>query len=132
MGTVAVTALYAGILALMLLALSIRVVIVARVGANEPYGDGNKSELTPVVRAQGNFIEYVPMAVLLMGFLELMGTSGTLIHSFGIALVVGRALHAIGLKANHGPTFGRLAGAALTWVVIALAACMVIFKSLSV
>jgi len=63
MASVAITAFYAGILAIILVALSIRVVIVARAKAHVPYGDGGKEELTPVVRAQANFVEYVPLAV---------------------------------------------------------------------
>jgi len=128
MASLTITMLYAGVLGLVLLGLTVRVVVKARVGANVPYGDGGKSELTPVVRAQANFIEYVPMAVLLMALIEYHGTSSTLMHGLGIALVVGRLLHAIGLRANTGPTFGRLAGSALTWLVIAIAAVVAIMR----
>lgn len=131
MGTVSVTALYAGILGLLLVALSLRVVIVARVGAQIPYGDGGENELTPVIRSHGNFIEYVPMALLLIGFVEFTGTSNTLIHGLGIALVIARVLHAAGLKANQGPTFGRVAGAAITWLVIAIAAVLSLLQYFS-
>ena len=61
MGNVAITAFYAGILAIILVVLSIRVVIVARAKAHVPFGDGGKDELKPIIRGQGNFIEYVPL-----------------------------------------------------------------------
>ncbi|MGB0751287.1 MAG: MAPEG family protein, partial [Gammaproteobacteria bacterium] len=66
-GKVLITALYAGILGVIMVLLSLRVIVVARARAHIPYGDGGKDELTPVVRAQGNFAEYVPLALLLIG-----------------------------------------------------------------
>ena len=56
-----------------------------------PNGDGGKDELTPVVRAQGNFAEYVPV-LLLIGYLEL----GPSQPSFTV-----RILHPLGLRPKY-------------------------------
>ncbi len=121
MASVAITAFYAGILAIILVALSIRVVIVARAKAHVPYGDGGREELTPVVRAQANFVEYVPLAVVLIGFLEFGGASEDLVHGLGIALVVARVVHPFGLRVGVGPSVPRVIGALTTWVVLLVA-----------
>lgn len=128
---VAITALYAGILALILIALSLRVIVVARARANVVYGDGGQAALTPVVRAQGNFTEYVPFALLLMGFLEATGSSANLIHGLGIALVIARILHPLGLRATSGPTFARVVGTVTTLGVLGVAAVFAIMRFLS-
>lgn len=121
MASVAITAFYAGILAIILVALSIRVVIVARAKAHVPFGDGGQEELTPVVRAQANFAEYVPLAVLCIGFTEFGGASENLVHGLGIALVVARVVHPFGLRASVGPSIPRFIGTIVTWGVLLVA-----------
>jgi uncharacterized membrane protein YecN with MAPEG domain len=132
MGTVIITAFYAGILAIILVVLSVRVVVarVRRASSNEPRA-GGEDELLPVIRGQGNFIEYVPLAVVLMGFLEFTGSSTNLIHGLGIALVVARVLHPFGLRLEPGPTVLRAGGAVVTWIVLLIAAITAIQGFLS-
>jgi uncharacterized protein len=62
-----VTPLYAGILTLWFVLLSVRVMNLRR---GMPFGDNGDVGITRVVRAQANVAEYVPLALLLMGFLE--------------------------------------------------------------
>jgi uncharacterized membrane protein YecN with MAPEG domain len=54
-----VTPLYAGLLTLWFLVLSIRV---ARIRERIPFGDNGDVDFVRVVRAQANFAEYVPLA----------------------------------------------------------------------
>src|SRR5213080_4444375 len=63
-----VTPLYAGLLTLWFTLLSVRVMNLRRRGI--AFGDGGDIGVTPIIRAQANFAEYVPLALLLMGFLE--------------------------------------------------------------
>ena len=121
-GKVLITALYAGILGVIMVLLSLRVIVVARARAHIPYGDGGKDELTPVVRAQGNFAEYVPLALLLIGYLEFIVSSATLIHGLGASLVVARILHPLGLRPNQGPSVLRVIGTVATLLVLLTAA----------
>ncbi len=131
MGSVAITAFYAGILAIILIALSLRIVIVARAKAKVAFGDGGKDELTPVIRGQGNFIEYVPLALILIGYNEFNGASANLTHGLGIALVLARLAHPFGLQTGRGPTVPRVAGTVVTWLVLLVAAVVAIVDFLS-
>ena len=107
---------YAALNALIMLVLSMRVVG-ARVRTATLIGDGGKPEMAAPLRAHANNAEYVPMALLLMWALASpLGRSIWLIHGMGIALTLGRVLHAIGLSRSTGPSSLRLAGMALTWI----------------
>ena len=115
-----VTALYAGILGLMLVLLSIRVVMVVRLQGNVGYGDSGQERFTRIIRTQGNFIEYVPIALVLMGIVEsTVADCGTWVHVLGIALVVGRVAHALGLRGESETLVLRASGAVLTLLAIA-------------
>ncbi len=126
MTAIPITGLYAGILGLMLLWLSIRIVASVRAKAEIGFGDGGDPQHTVVVRGQGNFVEYVPMAVILMAIDEMAGTSAPWIHGMGITLVIGRLLHPFGLTTNPGVNPLRFAGTMSTWVVIAIASVIAI------
>jgi uncharacterized membrane protein YecN with MAPEG domain len=69
------------------------------------------------VRAYGNFVEYVPLALLFILTLELMGASTWLLWVLGGALTIGRIAHAWGLIKTYGPSPGRAIGFFLTWFV---------------
>ncbi len=121
MSAVAATPLYAGILGLMLLVLSY-LVSRQRLRHKVSTGDGGIPALTGAIRAQANFVEYVPLALLLILLTELSGQGQWQVHALGVALVVGRALHAYGLSTRPGgKSFGRMAGILLTWIVILIA-----------
>lgn len=124
-----ITALYAGILGLLLVALSLRVVM-GRLGGQVSLGDAGQDDLLVRVRAQGNFIEYVPLALLLIGLVELGGASPGLVHGLGIALVVARVLHPFGLGSEFGLRPARIAGATTTFIVIAVASALAILDFL--
>ncbi|MDT8450119.1 MAG: MAPEG family protein [Wenzhouxiangellaceae bacterium] len=114
--------IYAALLALVLLALSLRVVRLRRqhqVGI----GTGGVPELGRAVRAHANFCEYVPLALVLLVMIELAGgVPDWVLHGLGAGLVVGRLLHGVGLSGSAGPSRGRIAGTALTWAVLLVAA----------
>ncbi len=121
-----VTGLYAGILGLWLLFLSGRVIQSVRVKGGVSVGDGGKEEHTHVVRGQGNFIEYVPMAVLLLGILELQGTSTTWLHALGAALVLFRVMHPFGMSPTNPVNSARFIGTVGTFTVLLASSVLVI------
>jgi len=90
-----VTPLYAGLLALWFLVLSWRVI--QRRGKGIYLGDGGDQALLRVIRGHANFAEYVPLALLMMGFLEVARFSIYVLHALGIVLLVGRLLHGYAL-----------------------------------
>ena len=118
-----ITALFAGILAIFALVLSARAgSFRGKTGISVLYGEPQNMELAERVRAHQNFLEYVPMVVILMGIIELNGGSGTFLHVIGILLVISRIAHAIGLKHDNMAHVGRLIGAGGTALITLVAA----------
>ena len=119
---VPITALYAGVLALLLVVLALRVVRLRwkfRVGL----GDGGEKAMLRAIRIHGNATEHVPIALLLLLVAELNQTGPTLLHACGAVLVVARVLHALGLGKSAGASWQRAAGTIGTvGVIVVLAA----------
>jgi uncharacterized membrane protein YecN with MAPEG domain len=108
-----VTPLYAGLAAIILLVLTVRVILLRRrlaVGI----GSGGHDALELAIRCHGNFTEYVPVVLILLASAELSGAGAGTLHAIGILLIVGRMLHAWGLAQSRGTSFGRAAGIVLT------------------
>ena len=80
-------------------------------------GDGGDKLLARKIRVHGNFIEHVPLALLVLALLELCGLAPAWVSGFGSALLLGRVLHAFGLSRSGGYSFGRFTGTVLTWLV---------------
>ncbi len=118
-----ITLLYASLLAIFALFLSFKAgTFRGKVGVSVLYGEPANMELVQRVRAHQNFLEYVPMILILMGAIELSGGSGTFLHGVGIVLIVARVAHAIGLKHDNMAHPGRLVGAGGTALVTLVAA----------
>ena len=109
--------LYAGLLGLLLIALSAQVVL-ARRRYRVRLGTGTEEGMHQAIRVQANFAEYVPFAVLLLVLAEITGLPVAAVHGAGILLVASRLLHAVGLAGSPGRSFGRFYGTAGTWLVI--------------
>ncbi len=119
------TPLYAAIAALILVALSVRTLLLRR-RYKVAIGSGENPVLERAIRAHGNFAEYVPIALLLLFFLELAGSSDLIVHGLGLLLILGRSLHAYGVsQVNENYAF-RVAGMAMTFTVIASIALLLI------
>jgi len=127
-GRMVVTPLYAALLALWLLALSARVIRERR-AARVSLGDGGNRKLQRAIRGHANFVEYVPLALLMLAILELARFSIYLIHAFGITLLCGRLLHGYALAFTMESRFGRSAGTALTFAVILVEAILCLYQS---
>lgn len=117
-----VTPLYAALLALVFIALSTRTIMLRRryrVGI----GDGNNKQLQRAARVHANFAEYVPLALLLIYFVETGGAAVLRIHILCLALLCGRLLHAWGVSQPRENYRYRTAGMILTFSVI-ISACL--------
>ena len=124
---IAITALYAGILALIIFALGINVTI-HRVKFGVPLGDGGNPQMLRMIRLHGNACEYVPLAVFMMLIYEINGGWHMALHIAGIALVVGRIAQTWGMWATEAPNLGRQFGQSLTWLSIAALAVLNLAK----
>ena len=118
-----VTPLYAGLLVLLFIILSIRVIRRRRSGGIA-LGDGGNTGMLRVIRGHANFAEYVPLALVLMVILEHSRFSIYTLHALGIMLVVARLLHAYALSFTDKFMFGRVAGATLTFLVLLIEAVL--------
>jgi uncharacterized membrane protein YecN with MAPEG domain len=124
-----ITALYAGILAPILILLSGRVIRQRR-EAKVAVGDGGSQMLLRRMRVQANFVEYVPFALLLMAFAESLQTWAWYMHLLGVVLLAGRASHAYGVSQLRENFTFRVFGMAATFSVIGAAAAACIFGAL--
>lgn len=84
-------------------------------------GIGADVDLLRRIRAQGDFTEYVPLGLILLGLAEARQAGPGRVRAIAVLLVVGRALHAAGILSGRMPlraagmlgTYGApLAGAA--------------------
>ncbi|MGI9225598.1 MAG: MAPEG family protein [Woeseiaceae bacterium] len=117
------TLLYAAIFAVFALALSFRAGSMrGKAGVSVLYGEPANMELAEKVRVHQNFLEYVPMILILMAAIELSGGSATWLHGFGIVLIISRIAHAVGLKHDNMAHPGRVIGAGGTALVALVAA----------
>jgi uncharacterized protein len=120
-----ITALYAAILAVLLLILSARVIGVrraAKVEIGTATREGEDRQLLRRVRVHANFVEYTPYALILIGLLESLKAPGLLLHGLGASLVIGRCIHAYGLSQSPHNMPLRVAGMVMTLTTIAVAA----------
>ena len=117
----AITALYAALVALILLALAARVSSF-RMRLKIHLGDGGEPGLQRAIRAHANAVEWALPVLALMLIAELNRASPFLLHLCGIVLVIARILHGTGLSRASGSSFGRFTGIALTWAVLAVLA----------
>src|ERR1700676_2525481 len=75
-------------------------------------GDGGNRDLLLAMRRHANFVEVVPIALILLVLLEMNGVSKIAIHSLGAALLLCRICHAFGIKAETIKSAGRAIGSA--------------------
>jgi uncharacterized protein len=102
--TLPVTSVLAGLFALFMVALSLQVSL-RRVKLGRPAaGDAKDETLRRRVRAHGNFIEYVPTGLIVVGLMEAGGAANLLVAGLAAALFVSRVLHAIGMLYTATPT----------------------------
>ena len=125
-----ITPIYAALLGLIYVGLSINV-IRTRSEQSVSLGDGGDQLLTRRIRGHGNFAEYVPIALILLAFLEAGGANAILVHALNATLVLGRLLHAFALSSLVLRPFCRTSGMALTFAVIIIAALGALWQSLT-
>lgn len=124
-----VTALYAAPLVALYLLLTVRV-IRARGARRVDMGDGGDVLLRRYVRAHGNFAEFAPLGLVLLGLLELGGWASWLLHALGLMLLGGRIAHAWSFSVAEPRLAPRRLGMGLTLTMLALAALLCLAQAL--
>ncbi|HEX6865740.1 MAG TPA: MAPEG family protein [Caulobacteraceae bacterium] len=77
-------------------------------------GDGGDETLGRRIRAQGNYIEYVPIALIAFGLAEAGGSTAPTLCWIAAAFIAGRVLHVWGMWAGILPP--RAIGMLITWL----------------
>jgi len=92
-----ITALYAALLGIFFTVLTLRVLALRGVTPLKwlAFNNFGAQALERAVRAHGNFIEYVPMVLLMMYFAEAAELSPLRVHITGGLLLLGRVMHGI-------------------------------------
>ncbi|WP_171998181.1 MAPEG family protein [Cronobacter sp. JZ38] len=112
-----VSALYAVLGALLLMKFSFDVVRL-RMQYRVAYGDGGFSELQSAIRIHGNAVEYLPIGLLLLLFMEMNGAQNWMLHVCGLLLLVGRLMHYYGF--HHRLLRWRRSGMSATYIALLL------------
>jgi len=113
-----ITALYAALSGFLIIALAANVVRL-RLAKKVSLGDGGHKDVSRAIRAHGNTIEYLPLALILMALLEINGGGSTALHSYGILLVGGRVVYSYGmLIPRSSANLARQLGVVTSWLVI--------------
>lgn len=122
-----VTPVYAALLALVFVFLSLRTLMLRRI-TKITVGTDNNVTLTRAVRAHANFVEYTPLAIILIYMLEAQQHNVFLIHALCIALLLGRAIHAFGISQTQENIRYRVVGMALTLACIISASIRILLN----
>jgi uncharacterized membrane protein YecN with MAPEG domain len=77
-------------------------------------GGGDDPRMSRMTRVFGNFAEYAALVLVLLMLAEMLGVSRTWLHIYGVAFILGRIAHAIGLSRTLKVNVGRTAGMVLT------------------
>jgi uncharacterized membrane protein YecN with MAPEG domain len=80
------------------------------------FGDNGDRVLLRRIRTHGNFVEYVPLALIALALVEYNGAAKWLVWTLGGTLLLARVLHAAGILAKIIPF--RFAGITLTFLML--------------
>ena len=117
-----ITSIIASVLTIIFIKLSFAVIGLRRKN-KVGLGSGGYADLERAIRAQGNFAEYVPFGIILIACLELNGAPWWLVALPGIALIIGRLIHAVGINEAPPDFSKRVLGMKFTfYTLIALVA----------
>ena len=118
-----ITGLFTALLALLMIFLALQVVKLRR-KKKVGLGDNGDKDVELAMRVHANFVEYVPMMLILMAVYELNGGSTLILYIIGGLMLFARTIHCIGLSKSAGITFGRFYGTLLTWLTTMFLACL--------
>ncbi len=125
-----ITPLYGGLIGLLLVFLSARVILRRR-SAHVSLGDGEDKNLLKRMRVQANCAEYAPIGLILLAMAELQGAPVWVVHLLGVMLLAGRLIHAFGLGSTPQVMPMRQVGMVLTFLMLLLTALANIGHALS-
>ncbi len=128
--TFQITGIYASALGVLAIILSFHV-IAYRARTSISLMDANDPQMAERIRRHGNFMEYVPLALILLAIAEAGGAPKTWLHMDGGILLASRLIHPFGIKHDYASAPLRVAGASGTMIAILIAVGLIVWKHLS-
>ncbi len=133
-----VTSLAASLLGIIYMVLAVRVSMQRRaarlsIGDGAAVGPGQEPvapKLFLASRCHMNFVEYVPLTLILLALCELQGAARPIIMVMAAALVVGRVMHPFGMG-RPVPNIWRGGGIMLNMLVLAAAIVLLLLRTLA-
>jgi uncharacterized protein len=99
-----VTSILAALFALLMVPLSLNVSMRRIQLGGISLGDGDDETLRRRIRAHGNFIEYIPTGLIVIGLVELAGANRLQVAALAAAFFISRVLHALGMLYSQTPS----------------------------
>ncbi len=109
--------LYAALLAIMFIVLSIRTIRQRR-KLRIGLGDAGNKDMQRAMRVHANFAEYVPLSLLMIYLVEQSGVYAWFTHTLCLGLLLGRLSHAYGVSQVKENFRFRVAGMSSTFAVL--------------
>lgn len=129
MPAIPITVLFVALFALMYVPLTMAVGL-RRAQTGIPFLDGGDQALLRRMRAQGNFAENVPIALLAMAAAEITGAPSWALWTGGACILAGRLMHATAIIVR-GWGLARANGMLLTLIPIACSGLWTLWRSLA-
>ncbi|MFM2424226.1 MAG: hypothetical protein RLZZ70_617 [Candidatus Parcubacteria bacterium] len=115
-----ITFITTGILGLLFLVHTIRVISARSAEGGPALGDGGSEAVERKIRTHGNFAEYIPFLLFVLFLLESVGVATLYLVVYATMLVLGRVIHAYGLLPVGGILWARIVGMIFTMTALAL------------
>jgi uncharacterized membrane protein YecN with MAPEG domain len=122
--------LYGSLLTLVFVVLSVRTIKLRR-KYHIGLGDAGNPQLLRAIRAHSNFAEYVPLALVMLFWVEGLGARAFLVHGLSACLLIGRVSHAVGVSREPEDFRFRVTGMVLTFTTLLLSAAFLVFRYLA-
>ena len=90
-------------------------------------GDNENKNLAQRIRAQANFTETTPIALISLIGLAILDAPVLWIHGLGASFTLGRLLHCHGMMGKNAVGTGRVVGMLLTVGVILIQAALLLW-----
>lgn len=127
--SLSITAFYAGLLALLYVALTARTILYRR-SQRISLGAGESDEMLKRMRVHANFTENTPIGLILLALVEMQQAPVLAVHLLGLMLLIGRLMHAYGVSQSPQIMALRVGGMGLSLTMIGLAALGLILHGL--
>lgn len=121
--------LYASLLALLFVALSVQVIRLRR-SRQIAIGDAGDAALLRAMRVHSNFAEYVPLCLIMIYLVETQLGWALLVHGLGLLLLLARLSHAYGVSQARENLRFRVVGMLGTFAVLLVAAACLLATTL--